>query len=129
MNGRHLLDTNIVVALLNDDPEIKARIGEALEVFLSSVTLGELYFGAARSGRPEDNARRIDDFADVCTIVGVDSDTARHYGRVKHELGKRGRPIPENDVWIAACALQHGLVLATRDQHFEHVQALHIEAW
>jgi len=51
------------------------------------------------------------------------------YGRVKNELHRKGTPIPENDVWIAALALQHGLAVATRDRHFDAVDGLCVEAW
>jgi tRNA(fMet)-specific endonuclease VapC len=129
MNGSYLLDTNIVVAHLNGDSAIKTRLDGAPEVFLPSVALGELHFGATHSGRPEANAARIHDFAATCTVVGVDAETARRYGRLKGELRKKGRPIPENDLWIAACALQHGLTLATRDRHFDQVEGLQMEVW
>lgn len=129
MNGRYLLDTNIVVALFNGDSAIEARLDAAPEVFLPSVALGELYFGAAHSARGEINAARIDDFAAACTVVGIDAETARRYGELKGELRKKGRPIPENDLWIAACALQHGLTLVTRDRHFDQVEGLQADAW
>jgi tRNA(fMet)-specific endonuclease VapC len=129
MSGRHLLDTNVVVALLNGEAEVTARIDALPEVFLSIAVLGELYFGAANSGRPEANAARVSDFAGTCTLVVPDAETARRYGQLRVELKKKGRPIPENDLWIAASALQHGLTLATRDLHFGHVAGLDIEAW
>ncbi len=56
-------------------------------------------------------------------------DTARFYGTVKKRLQENGRPIPENDIWIAAIALQHGLTVATGDPHFDHVEDLLVEAW
>ncbi len=129
MNGRCLLDTNIVVALFNGNTQIEARLDATPEVFLPSVALGELHFGAAYSGRPKANAARIDDFAVSCTVVGVDAETARRYGGLKGELRKKGRPIPENDIWIAACALQHGLILATRDHHFDQIEGLQLAGW
>jgi len=129
MNGSYLLDTNIIVAHLNGDAAIKARLESAPEIYLLSVALGELHYGATHSGRPEANAARIEDFAATCTILGVDAETARRYGRIKGDLRKKGRPIPENDLWIAACALQHGLTLATRDGHFDQVEGLQIEVW
>ncbi len=129
MDGRYLLDTNIVVALFNGDSGIDRQLRLVSEVFLPSIALGELYFGAAHSGRPEANAARIDDFAETCTIHRVDDRTAREYGRIKGELRRRGRPIPENDIWIAACALQHELILVTRDNHFSSVDDLAAECW
>ena len=88
MSGRYLLDTNIVVALFNGDSEIEARLDAAPQVFLPSVALGELHFGAAHSGRTEANAARIDDFAATCTVIPTDAETARRYGRLKGELRK-----------------------------------------
>jgi tRNA(fMet)-specific endonuclease VapC len=129
MSGRYLLDTNIVVALFQGDAAIEAGFEAAQEVFLPSVALGELHFGAVHSRRPEANAARIDDLAATCTVVGVDAETARRYGQLKGELREKGRPIPENDLWIAACALQHGLILATRDRHFDQVEGLQVETW
>jgi len=127
--GRYLLDTSIVVALFQGGPAIQARLAEAAEVFLPSVVLGELHYGAVRSGRSEANAARIDDFAGACTVLPIDAPTARRYGQVKGLLRARGRLIPENDVWIAAYALEHGLVVVTRDRHFDEVEGLTSVAW
>jgi tRNA(fMet)-specific endonuclease VapC len=129
MPGRFLLDTNIIIALFNGDPDVEARLQGSAEVFLSSVVLGELYFGAARSGRPEANKARVQDFAASCPLVGTDEGTALEYGRVKTGLKRKGKPIPENDVWIAASAFQHDLVLVTRDGHFASVEGLRFESW
>jgi tRNA(fMet)-specific endonuclease VapC len=65
----------------------------------------------------------------VCPVLVCDVETARHYGRVRNELRRKGRPIPENDIWIAATARQHDLILVTRDPHFDEVEGLPIEAW
>jgi tRNA(fMet)-specific endonuclease VapC len=127
--GRYLLDTNIVTALFNQDPAIQARLAAAEEILLSLVVLGELYYGAMRSGRHQQNLARIDEFAGICTVLATDRDTARIYGSLKEELAKRGKPIPDNDLWIAASAQQHQLVLVTRDRHFTHFVALQAEAW
>lgn len=129
MPGRYLLDTNIVIALFNGDPGVKAQLQASPEIFLSSVVLGELYFGAVKSGRPEANKARAEEFATSCPLVVTDRVTAFEYGIVKTELMRKGKPIPENDVWIAACALQHDLILVTRDGHFEYVEGLRFEAW
>jgi tRNA(fMet)-specific endonuclease VapC len=129
MSGRYLLDTNAAVALLNGEPQAAARVAGATEVFLPTVVLGELYFGAMKSGRPEANAARVSEFATTTILLGVDAETARRYGVLRVELRKKGRPIPENDLWIAAIALRHGLVLATRDSHFDHVDNLELEDW
>ncbi len=62
-------------------------------------------------------------------MLVCDEGVARFYSEVKDDLRRKGRPVPENDVWIAATALRHDLALATRDSHFEHVDKLRVERW
>ena len=118
MSGKRLLDTNIVIALFAGDVQVRQRVDAVSEVLVSLVVLGELYYGASYSARPRENAAEVGRFADTCTVVQIDMETARIYGLVKAELRRKGRPIPENDLWIAASARQHDLVLVTRDPHF-----------
>jgi len=129
MGGRFLLDTNIIIALLEGEGGVQDRLAESDEVFLSVIALGELYFGSGKSGRPETNLARIDDLARDNVVLGCDTDTARRYGTVKNTLRLKGRPIPENDIWIAAVALQQSLTLITRDAHFNEVDGLTVEVW
>jgi tRNA(fMet)-specific endonuclease VapC len=118
MNGRYLLDTNIVIALFANEPAITQRLGDAGEVFIPSIVLGELYYGARKSKRVGENLERIDEFAVGSAVLGCDTETARRYGEVKNELRQKGKPIPENDIWIAAITIQHDLTLVARDAHF-----------
>jgi tRNA(fMet)-specific endonuclease VapC len=129
MNGRYLLDSNIVIAIFADEEAVLARIDSAENIFVGSIVLGELHYGARKSERFEANAARIDEFAASAAVLGCDGETARHYGRIKDELRAKGRPIPENDIWIAAIAAQHDLTVASRDPHFDHVTDLRREAW
>ncbi len=68
-------------------------------------------------------------FAVGRTILASDLDVAREYGRLKYLLKLKGRPIPENDIWIAAMARHLGLVLVTRDRHFREVEDLPVTDW
>ncbi len=129
MSGRYLLDTNIVIALFADESAVKNRLREAEEVFVPSIVLGELYYGAGKSRRVSENMARIDDFAARNVVLGCEAEAARRYGEVKNRLRHKGRPIPENDIWIAAIALQNGLTLVARDTHFREVEGLSVEAW
>jgi tRNA(fMet)-specific endonuclease VapC len=129
MNGRYLVDTNIVIALFAAEATMTERLGETEEIFVPSIVLGELYYGARKSNRVRVNVARIDDFAARNIVLSCDTDTARRYGEVKNELRRKGRPIPENDIWIAALALQYDLTLVARDAHFEQVNGLRVEAW
>lgn len=129
MNGRYLLDTNILIALLADEPQAKRSLAQAEQVFLPSIAIGELFYGARKSEKLAHNLQRIDQFAASNVVLGCDTDTARHYGEIKNTLRLKGRPIPENDVWIAALAVQHGLTLVTRDEHFNEIEDLQIVLW
>jgi tRNA(fMet)-specific endonuclease VapC len=129
MSGRFLLDTNIVIALFAGEATVKDNLAQASEVFIPSVVIGELCYGARRSGRIEVNLARVDELVASSTILVCDADTARHYGEVKNKLRLKGRPLPENDVWIAALALQHDLILITRDAHFQEVENLQTVGW
>ena len=129
MSGRFLLDTNIVIALFSDEAIVKDNLAQASEVFIPSVVIGELCYGARKSGRVEANLARVDELVAGSTILGCDAETARQYGEVKNDLRLKGRPLPENDVWIAAFALQHDLILVTRDTHFQEVEKLKTAAW
>ncbi len=129
MTGRLLLDTNIVIALFAGDAAIRQRLLEALEVFVPSVVIGELYYGAQRSARVSENLARIDEFVASNAVLPCDAETAQRYGDIKNQLRVKGRPIPENDIWIAAIAMQHQLILVSRDRHFHEVDGLQVEAW
>lgn len=129
MNGSYLLDTNIIIALFEFDVGVQNRLRGAQGVFLSSVVLGELYFGANKSSRAEENTARIDRFAEGRFVLASDAQVAREYGLLKNELRLKGRPLPENDIWIAATARWHDLVLASRDNHFREVEGLKMEMW
>lgn len=129
MNGRVLLDTNIVIALFAGEAAIVNRLRTVDEVLLPSIVLGELYYGARKSGRPADNIRRLDEFAASSAIVSCNGAVARRYGEIKDVLRQAGRPIPENDIWIAAIAVEHQVPLISRDAHFDLVQGLQVSAW
>ncbi len=90
---------------------------------------GELCYGARKSGRVEANLARVNELVDNSTILVCDTETAQQYGEVKNNLRLKGRPLPENDVWIAALSLQHNLILVTRDAHFQEVENLKTIAW
>lgn len=129
MIGRCLLDTNAVIALLKAEESIQGLLADSEEIFLSIIVLGELYFGAQRSERSQRNFEEIERFAASCTVLDCNQEIARHYGRIKDELRRRGRPIPENDLWIAATAQQYGLALLTQDGHFDEVEGLARVRW
>lgn len=129
LTGRFLLDSNIIIALLEGDEMLLSNLDQAPEVFIPAVALGELFFGAAKSGRSSENAAKVERFAAGRAIVPCDLDVARQYGRLKQRLRSKGRPLPENDIWIAAAAIHHGMVLVTRDRHFQEIEDLSTADW
>jgi tRNA(fMet)-specific endonuclease VapC len=129
MSGRFLLDTNIIIALFANDPLVQENLERAEEVFVSSITIGELYYGAYFSNRIADNIARIQEFASRNTILVCDLITSQCYGQIKNRLKVKGRPLPENDIWIAAIAQQYQLTLVSRDKHFREIDNLSVETW
>lgn len=99
---------------------IKSRLtkeeGGPFEIFCYHgriiTVLGELYYGALKSVRIDDNLKRVNDFATGCTILTCDAETAEEYGRIKAELSRKGKMVPENDIWIAAVTRQYDLTRA-----------------
>jgi tRNA(fMet)-specific endonuclease VapC len=98
-------------------------------VYLPVVVVGELIFGALKSTRVDKNIARIDEFVSANSVLSCDLDTAGHYGQIKCRLRGKGRPLPENDIWIAALALQHDLTLVSRDEHFQEINDLQFTKW
>lgn len=129
MNERYALDTNVVIALLRFTPAIVSKIQYARITFVPSIVLGELYFGAYKSDQVSKNVEYADSVATNNPILVCDAATARIYGSIKNALRIKGQPIPENDLWIAALAIQHDLTLLTRDAHFARVENARIEQW
>jgi len=92
MNGRYLLDTNIIIALFAAETSVIEHLRAANEVFVSSITVGELYYGAYKSGHVTENLARIEDFVIHNVILECDAETARHYGAIKTTCDKRDAP-------------------------------------
>lgn len=123
-----VLDTNAYVAFKRGEGEILAILQRAERILLPSVVLGELLAGFAagtreRSNR-EDLARFLDSHRVSTLTVGVA--TADHYAMVFAGLRAKGRPIPSNDMWIAASTLEHGAALLSLDAHFAEVEGLRV---
>lgn len=129
MSGKCLLDTNIIIALFAEDNAVLAKLSEAREVFIPIIVLGELYYGACKSASKRNNISLIDGFASKNVVLSCDIETARHYGEIKDIQRANGRPLPENDLWIAAIAKQHHLRLVSRDRHFHEIKGLTVEVW
>ena len=127
MTGNSLaLDTNAAIAALSGEGDAAKIFGGFEAVCLPVPVVGELQYGALKSARPKENLAVIEGLTGRCAVLPADERTAAVYAEVRAGLKRRGRPIPENDVWIAAVCVQHGLPLATRDSHFQEVEGLRI---
>lgn len=121
-----LLDTSVVIGILRGSPRVKTAIDGAEQVAISSIVIGELYYGAFNSSAPEKHLRQLNDLLKVFELIDVDHRVAESYGVIKGELRRAGKPIPENDIWIAAAAITHGFQLVTSDAHFNHIPNLEL---
>lgn len=127
--GRVLLDTNILIALLAEEPAVVRGVRDAEAAFVPAIAVGELHYGARKSARATDNVERVAALAAASAVLACDAGTAAAYGELKATLRARGTPIPENDLWIAALARQHQLTLVSRDAHFSAVPELDVVTW
>ena len=124
-----LLDTSAYSALNRGHQAILNVLRRSETVCLSAVVLGELYSGFRAGNRWAENTAQLAQFLSKPSVrvVNVTEETALRYAEVDVYLRKNGRPIPRNDVWIAAAALEHGLQLLTLDVHFRQIPLLLIQ--
>src|SRR6266498_5201423 len=125
-----LVDTNAYVAFKRGQPDAMDIVQRATHLALSSTVLGELLAGFAVGSREAKNRTELQQFlaSDRVHILLVDDVTAAYYATVYRSLRSKGRPIPTNDMWIAASALQQGYALFSYDGHFQAVDGLLVGA-
>lgn len=125
---RVLVDTNAYVSFKGGDPDTVDTLRMADEIRLSSVVLGELLAGFSAGSREPQNRRDLAAFLDSprVDVLPITADTAAFYATVFALLRRKGRPIPTNDLWIAASAFEHGLALVTHDAHFREIEGLRL---
>lgn len=124
-----VLDTNVAIDFINHPQESLARVPDVAILNVPTIVLGELFFGARKSSRFDENAANVEHFAASSQLIVVDIGVSRCFGDIQHFLRSIGRPISENDMWIAACAISRGLPLATADNHFRSIKDLTILDW
>ena len=122
-----VLDTNTYSQWLRDG-EWAEEIGAASLVVMPAPVLGELREGFLKGTRAELNEKKLKNFLanSLVAIANVGAETSHHYARFKNELRKRGRPIPVNDIWIAAISYEVGGTLLTGDGHFREIAGLKV---
>ncbi len=120
---RILLDTSAYSAFMGGHPEVLQALQEADEIYLSPIVLGELQAGFQKGTQTKKNQKELETFLDSPRVIllSLDSETAERYAVILNALWRIGKPIPTNDLWIAASAMQQGLTLLTLDAHFLNV--------
>jgi tRNA(fMet)-specific endonuclease VapC len=131
---RYLLDTNIVIYVLNRRPRKVLDVfnANASRMAISSITLAELMHGAekSKSAKPAENLAVVDDFCSRLEVLPYGPKAAQHYGAIRSALERAGKTIGVNDLHIAAHARSEGLVLVTNNlREFARVPALETENW
>ena len=121
-----LIDTNIYSYAMKGDPETIAVLQQSHEIGICAVSIGELLSGFKGGNRELKNRKELEEFLDTPRVkmYSIDEDTAEFYAEVLNSLKENGKPIPTNDIWIASVALQYGLKLFSKDQHFKYVSGL-----
>ena len=127
--GKIALDTNAVIAYREGIPDVCTLIDDADAIILPVTVIGELLYGAFNSTKSKTNEKFVHQFAGYSLVMPVDEPVAARYARVRLDLKRRGNPIPENDVWIAATCLVLEVPLISRDDHFRCVPGLTVISW
>ena len=129
MTGKLLFDTNAASALIRGGEAIRKVTGPEAEVLPHLVVVGELLYGAFHSGNPASQLARVRQFTSQFELVFPDEQTTDVYGHIKADLRKQGMMIPDNDLWVAASAVQLGIPIVTQDAHFGRVGELTVIGW
>ena len=124
-----ILDTNAVSALLSGDPALARLLERSERHQLPVLVIGEYRYGLLRSRHRQTLSAFLETLIRESVVLRVDEATTEHYAAVRSELREAERPIPENDVWIAALSRQHRQPLVSRDEHFDVIAGLERLGW
>ena len=124
-----ILDTNALSAFVDGEPAVGARLSAEDRVAIPVIVLGEFRYGINGSRYRAKYEQWLEDHLRDFEILTVTEATTGVYAGIRASLKKLGRPIPANDVWIAALALQHRLPILSQDEHFDVVPGLRREHW
>ena len=129
---RYLLDTNILIAAMKGLEKVRDKLATIplSDLLLSPVVLGELQLGVEKSLHREKNAAHLARIVEGIQLVMLDAETSQHYGAIRAELERQGKPIGANDYWIAAQGRALGAVVVTDNtSEFSRVPGLVIANW
>ena len=123
------VDTNAVIAFRAGNQEVCGYIRSAEIIVVPATVMGELLYGALNSKRIEENKNAVTRFMKYSVFVPIDERISFQYAKIRTYLKKNGRPIPENDIWIAATCIEMDIPLLSRDTHFGYVDDLNVISW
>jgi predicted nucleic acid-binding protein len=124
-----ILDTNALSAAADLEPAALEVIARAEHLAVPVIVLGEYRLGIAQSRRRTEYENWLREWMGTVTVLDIDEETTYHYAAIGLELKRSGKPIPANDLWIAALCRQHSLPLISRDRHFDVVRGLERIDW
>ena len=126
MNGK-LVDTNVIIRFFKGERELFSLFDDMENLYISSITVGELMYGAELSKKSDFNRENYFCFCQQMKVLYPDLEIAKSYGIIKASLKSKGKPIPENDIWIAATCHAADLILITADSDFDFVDEISVE--
>lgn len=133
MDKFYLLDTDIIIYWLkNKYPKINQKINAISNeyIFISSIAVAELYFGAYNSTKKEENISLIDELLKEINVVDFDENAGKNFGKIKSDLKSKGKIICDSDLFIAATAISNNFTLVSNNEsHFKRIEKLEIENW
>ena len=124
-----ILDTKALSAAADHDPAIIAILARAEQVAIPVIVLGEYRYGIAQSRRRATYEKWLTGLLHDCFVLDINEPTTHHYAEIVLELKRIGKPIPTNDLWIAALCRQHSLPLLSRDRHFDLIAGTKRIGW
>ena len=124
-----IVDTNALSAIADDDPAAVTILAGADQLALPVIVLGEYRYGIAQSRHHASYERWITNLLRDCLVLDISETTTHAYANITLELRRIGKPIPTNDIWIAALCHQHSLPLLSRDRHFDLVPGIKRIGW
>ena len=124
-----ILDTNALSAAADREPAALEVVASAQRLAVPVIVLGEYRMGIAQSRHRTDYERWLRGWISAVAVLDIDEETTHHYAAIGLELKRSGKPIPANDLWIAALCRQHALPLVSRDRHFDFVKGLQRIDW
>lgn len=126
MNGK-LVDTNVIIRFFKGETELFSLFDNIENLYISSISVGELMYGAELSKKSDFNRDNYFSFCQQMKVLYPDLEVAKSYGKIKSSLKEKGKPIPENDIWIAATCHAADLTLITSDSDFDFVDEISVE--